>query len=557
MDSTDITCVLLGAAFIVYFTGAKFHRWTPDEKPIHDLPPRSYTSFGRFAGYKLCYTACYLLAYAFILFLPQVANEIVRLVHGEEMGQLLTENKCQLALWASFILSGVLPSIPALKKADFALRKLLHIKAQIPSQAMAVIRQMNHEDAFNPDEEEFGKLEKRLATDLRCDTERLSEQGQRIFFRLCKAAYLGRRLRFWQETPRHFMYLSKFPQLFQTFDRDYERIKNELEHYSGLMQSGELPEEVYRRLYKRLGDIIETAYTIICCGIYRTKRSQAHHRSEFHFFGLDPKLPPVLPFELDTIILTLSGVFIVTVVLNILLFTTHIMLGNPAGLLPAPGESLGWGVAAVILHGSAIALVSALHMGRSLFKASHGGDMLENDTFYITYIALGFGCGLLSGAAILKALTLLPGNTAGNEILLWALAPGCTGGFISWYILRIHNRLRSPWLTAAVQGLALALVSAIILAVLMDCQLPKNYDSAQCLKKFIELRGPLMLLLALFIGGIIGFTFPKRYRLRLWKQGIIPYPDHLERRSAARTSPRSQRRESPPPPSTSVPAGTG
>lgn len=465
--------LFLGIAFIVVIAASKFRRWPPNVENRLELPPRSYTSLTRFNFFMTCYIACHAAVFLFVVFCPDLIKKIFTELQPQSpipkmLKNIFSDDIATRSLAAAFVLTGVVPSIPALKRMDHALRYKLHSYAQIPWQALAVIRQLQKSKTFCPDGDVCIKVCEELRKRTGCKVDFFFGKNE-LLNRLGKVAYFDECLFKWGETPSNNKCMSGFSPLCSRFKTEFEYCLAELKAIHSQNPENIPTEDSHKDLYRRVNTALKMAYTIICCGIYRTKSSRTYYVSEYERFGLYPKFKPILPFELDSIIVTGFWLFIITLVAITSIILAHNFSGMETFFFPKVFDAVGWAVASFLLHGLSIFTISAILTGRSHYHAAHGEESLGTKGYRATWTGIGFIVGTMVGLMLLGiCLILLSQGDMRSVALWWALMPGCSGAFIAWHILTAVNRkkplkrLKTGGTGAAIFFFAALLVTSLV-----------------------------------------------------------------------------------------------
>jgi len=144
--------ILLGALFIALVSKIRFNFWTPKNTGRYSYPPRNFTTWSRFVRSSFLYVLINEIVYFFILISPGTIMFIDKYLGGGHLEPETLKGMGEYSvLWSIFMLTGVLPNFPLLNKWEHSLREMLHDFAFIPSEAKAVISQLDiNYKAFQP-----------------------------------------------------------------------------------------------------------------------------------------------------------------------------------------------------------------------------------------------------------------------------------------------------------------------------------------------------------------------------------------------------------------------
>ena len=132
--------ILLGALFILFYALMKFNTWPEDAKEKYSMPPRYFTTFTRYATYSLVYALFTEAFFCIIVLCPDVFISLNASLGGPKDIPFMEGFKKDSALWAVFLVTGVLPVFPWINRLELKLRKTLHKMAFIPIQAKSAIK---------------------------------------------------------------------------------------------------------------------------------------------------------------------------------------------------------------------------------------------------------------------------------------------------------------------------------------------------------------------------------------------------------------------------------
>ncbi len=312
----------------------KFNNWTLREKSFgKDNPPRQYTTKSRYFTYAFLYTLTMAAGYLMLLCFPNLLGLLQQQYNIEALTQLVdkaAQNK-DYPLVLLIVLIGVLPTIKPLAQAENRLRSWFHRQAFIPTQAMALVIQLQTTPySFHPDEHEQSVILEDLADYLPKDAAP-TEPSHSIWHKWFKLLYLRHKITLWQQTPEISQFNLDFGKAYHEGNDLFTSLKSELKYYARrekqhdqrdssknekeqefLEQERNSLDRLKNKLIQEIDHLLETTYQYICCGILSTKGSQTARNDQFEFFDLRPKVEDQMPFVVDSILSAMFFVFVVT-----------------------------------------------------------------------------------------------------------------------------------------------------------------------------------------------------------------------------------------------------
>ncbi len=511
----DSIFIVIGALYVIWVARNKFNRWPPDNARQHDLPPRTYTSYSRFAAFMFVYVCGYLAVFSAACFTPELVDSLANHVLDQENKWNLSRMaQGERALFAAFVLTGLIPNFPMLKKIDHSARRYLHMRAKTPSHAKALVEALSEDSSFRPDPVQYQQFLDRIALSLQCSPQSLLPGNTPSLASFCKLAFLVKRLEKWKAIPSKNQFLNKHHTLYEHFTDRFAVLKEKVRRYCSIMQEHtQLPDYV-AAIDEETNLLLHNALELICCGVNRTTPTDAWYSRELKHFSLYPRLSAPPSLGIETITRTLVGIAAIVMLTGIGAYFVQLAMGGNVTFIPTPQQTVLWTLYSIMLHGLAITFVALYHAGRESHYRSKGTTPMRDDSFLVFNCTIGFLLGAAAGAFILMTAHYVQqffaegSSNMKMSVLCWTICPGATGVFISYYIQRIRKLDQSWYLYSLLQGLG-TMGSVFLAAALIDVS-----------TVFIGYR-PYMMLIGFMVGATIGGIFPKHYRKRLVKLGVI------------------------------------
>ena len=341
----SITTILLtwqtGLALCCLFAYCfnRFNSWTQSEKAFgKENPPRQYTTKSRYVAYAILYAltmaACYLLLLGF----PNLLKLVEQLYNSKALGELISDTvqNRDYPLVLLIVLIGLLTTIRPLAQAESRLRRWFHRQAFTPTQAVALILQLQDTpERFHPEDHEQTVILEDLSDYLPKEA-RPAEPSYSIWHKWFKLLYLRHKITLWQQNPEISQFNLDFGKAYQEGNDLFTSLKSEIKYYARRVRQQEQQgsannekeqefieqerislDRLKNKLIQEIDHLLEAAYRYICCGILSTKGSQAARNEQFKFFGLEPKVDDRMPFVADSILGAMFFVFVVTSLMTI------------------------------------------------------------------------------------------------------------------------------------------------------------------------------------------------------------------------------------------------
>lgn len=491
------TYILLGALFIAIVSRIRFNRWTQKNIGKYTFPPRSFTTWPRFVRSALMYVMVIEIFYSVIIYFPGVVIFIDKYLGGGYLDYEVFQNMGKYSvLWSIFLLTGVLPNFPWVSKWETSLRDMLHDYAFIPSEAKAVISQLNiNYTAFKPD----GKIIERILPKIGTNTfsrDDFTNVGNMIAHKWCKLSYLKYRLVDWMTYPsiNKFFTLSKSD--FQNFLSEYDRVKSEVDEYFGYIHAHNSGSEeaddlngllnaTRTKLHAEIDTSLNNVYTFICIGILGTEKMPGGRKRAFRFFGLAPFIPERSNIDWDasikTIAVLVSAVFLPTLLYYIM--SKNGYLNATINHFPhSANEALFWSMMGIVMHSLTIILVVFFDQWRTRVLTSMYDEEKIDETSLphkLSYDVIAAIIGFSVGFLIMGCMVILqhPGELDAaasvfvkkmHKFALWATLPAVTGFFIQYYLHTFRTQRWKDWQLGLFQGSFMSVVAAIASFLVID-----------------------------------------------------------------------------------------
>jgi hypothetical protein len=522
---------VVGGIFIALLFFAKFNTWAPTEAKAKSAnPPRHFTTCGRYVSFAIAYTAIYEVLYVFIVSFPDIAPVLADAAKSYSLpipGFDLKSFQQNPSLWSVIIVAAVLPSLPEKVNLDFYLRDWLHRRAFITSEADSTVEDLRwHFEKFAPRDDVIEKVLKRGLVGT--EKEDFLNKRDSVSHKWAKLSYLTYLFQRWEAAREVKQFLECYEGERQRLETDYDELRAAISQYraevrkrdrTGVKKRGssDVVKLLEPGLSKTLDDKLKALYTLITCGVLTTTRTPAQRRAAFAYFGLHPESKPTLPFDADTIALSVAIVFLATLV-PVMIYSAFGNTGNNKNIpfAASPAVAVLWSAISLFLQGSAVLI--AFYVNRLWLKYQTTVDTDRTILFLRPSLLRRLACAASAyvvgfGVLVVSALFMSRDNPGLpiQQILPWPLVSAVTGYFVSRYLTAFVNlkrgdpepAQREQWWDALKYALASAMAG--VMASLLFFGHPWiTPDEAP----FVVVAVSTM-----FIVGLgIGYVFPRGYR---------------------------------------------
>lgn len=491
--------IILGAVFIAIVSRIRFNRWTQKNIGKYAFPPRSFTTWPRFVRSALMYVLLIESFYFIIIYSPGTVIFIDKYLGGGHIDYDIFKEMGQYSvLWSIFLLTGVLPNFPWISKWETNLRDMLHDYAFIPSEAKAVISQLNiNYTAFKPDDKIVERILPKIGADA-FSREDFSNVSDMIAHRWCKLSYLKNRLVDWMTFPSINNFFSLSKKDYDRFLAEYDRVKSEIDEYFGYIRLHHNDREekevdhlngllkaTRTKLDAEIDTCLSKVYNFICIGILGTEKMPSGRKRAFKFFGLVPFIPERSNIDWDANIKTIS-VLVSAVFLPTLLYYSMSQSGFMSAKINyfphSAQEALYWSLIGILMHALTIIVVVFFDRWRTRVLTSMYDEKKSSEASIphkLSYDVIAAMLGFLVGFMIMVGIIVAPHfgelDKVAQELVkkmpnnaLWSLLPAVTGFFIQYYLHTFRTQSRKAWQLGLSQGLIMSVVAAIVSFTVID-----------------------------------------------------------------------------------------
>lgn len=544
----QIWAPVFGAIIVAFFSGNQYRHWTGEEPDKPNNPPRHYTTFARFYLFGFIYVFIFLTGYALLIVSPVWIIDIIKKALpslGNDFTEVIKSIAGPRTIFAFLMVTTASTKIPVVIKWEKLARKALHDLAKTPSQVRGNINYLksDYKNKFTISDNDLrsvcnhAELRDYLYAQCFMTVEKdgkkseinIVDENDDLLNLWIELNHLRNKLD--NRTYEHDC-MDKCIIQYKQFQSNHDKIKEDVKTYYEVKKDSEDENVLLKRFKGELINkeriLLEEILTVICCGIYATRRTKSERNAILNSFGLDDQYVPDPPFNWFNLLKSLGLVFVISFALScaygisVRIFRLtpgeETLVKLPSGVL----DAFIWSIIVVLLHGSAslIAVFCSRMMSSGTTRIYSNNQELMNQILKVAACSMVFS--YIFSFGLLMIFAYLNGSTTSKAIAnvwQWGLVPLVTAIYMVRYReYNIANRLSSDIKKIKNQSAIQAFFTWAVAAFAGLLYLKIEFATIQNITPLAIAFLLYISLIALFVGWVLGLRVQTGYLKSLAQQ---------------------------------------